>query len=612
MVKPSRIRGYKMPNLGLFNDIAASSQTVNAVLFVDVVAPPSGISFITTWDTTKDGSIPTQIVIPTISTGTYDCVVDWGDSTSDAINTWDDAKWTHTYASQGTYTVTITGQFEGFSFANSGDKLKLLDISQWGEDFKLGTNEGSYFFGCANLDISATDSLNCEGLTSLATAFANCSSFNASLDFLDLTNVNSIQAMLTGCSSFNKSINNLNYANILTLSNLLRNCTAFNQVVNITAPSINSCDAMFDGCTSMASTITINGAVIESASTMIKNCSLLTVQPTLDISQGKYLSGMFQGTSFSTITLPSNMYDVRECTSMFDNCTSLTNIINLNKFNLSLVTSIGGFCSDSKLDTDNYSDALIFWATLTLKDNVTIDMGTSKYNAEGAVAKQYIIDTFDWTFIDGGQATVKNPNVTAGGTLQIDTAQFASGTSSALFDGGGYITVPAHDQLFYFGTSDFEIEFDVRFASNGIYGLLTRYSGLSAYTNIWCYVTGTTASYFSYDEVYYGYTNPISVPATNITLSVDTWYHFKLSRVDTNWYIHLDEVKVGEVLGVVYDISEWSNIILGGFRNTGPLVYMLNGWIDNVKITVDGVLNLWLEMEGTDGSTTITDSALNE
>lgn len=37
-----------------------------------------------------------------------------------------------------------------------------------------------------------------------------------------------------------------------------------------------------------------------------------------------------------------------------------------------------------------------------------------------------------------------------------------------------------------------------------------------------------------------------------------------------------------------------------------------NGWMDNIKITKAGSLNLWLELEGADGSTTITDSALSD
>lgn len=207
-------------------------------------------------------------------------------------------------------------------------------------------------------------------------------------------------------------------------------------------------------------------------------------------------------------------------------------------------------------------------------------------------------------------ASQKNTGVSAGGNCYIDTGQAASGLSSATFDGNSWITVPVNGTLFAFGTLDFEIEFDVMFAALGVYGLFTRYAGLSNYTNIYANVTGTSASYVAYNEVTYGFTNPVSVGDVGKTLNANTWYNIKVGRAGTDFYILVDGVSWGSQLGVTYDIPQWSNIVLGAFRNTGPLEFKLNGWMDNVKITVDGSLNLWLEMEGPNGSTVFNDSAL--
>jgi hypothetical protein len=108
------------------------------------------LPFISTWDTTKAGSANTTIVIPTIATGTYDCVVDWGDGTTSTITTYNDPAWTHVYGASGVYNVSITGTFRGIRFNNGGDCLKLMVISQWGI-LRLGTTEANYFFGCTIL-----------------------------------------------------------------------------------------------------------------------------------------------------------------------------------------------------------------------------------------------------------------------------------------------------------------------------------------------------------------------------------------------------------------------------------------------------------------------------
>ena len=104
--------------------------------------------FVSSWKTDNAGtSSSTQITIPTVSTGTYNCVVYWGDGNSSTITTYNDAAWTHTYSGAATYTVTISNTFAGIKFNNGGDRLKLLGISQWGRLFRIGTNEAFYFYG---------------------------------------------------------------------------------------------------------------------------------------------------------------------------------------------------------------------------------------------------------------------------------------------------------------------------------------------------------------------------------------------------------------------------------------------------------------------------------
>jgi len=107
-----------------------------------------------------------QFTLPLISGGSYDFEVDWGDGTAnDTITAYDDAAVTHTFGGGAdTYTVTIyesgvgngNGTIQGWKFDNGGDKLKILDISSWGP---LDISTDDAFYGCANLTVSATDTL---------------------------------------------------------------------------------------------------------------------------------------------------------------------------------------------------------------------------------------------------------------------------------------------------------------------------------------------------------------------------------------------------------------------------------------------------------------------
>ena len=93
--------------------------------------------FISTWTTSGASE---SITLPLFNGGTHDFIVDWGDSSASSyINAWDDAGKSYTYASAGTYTVTITGTMGGWSFdANQnetlddgGDESKLSSITNW-------------------------------------------------------------------------------------------------------------------------------------------------------------------------------------------------------------------------------------------------------------------------------------------------------------------------------------------------------------------------------------------------------------------------------------------------------------------------------------------------
>ena len=166
--------------------------------------------FISTWKTDNAGtSGPNSISLPLVASGSYNFVVDWGDTpaSTSTITAWNDAAVTHTYATPGIKTITITGLITGWKFERGRDSLKMLSISAWGP-FKFGNDE-RYFDGAENLTITATDRPNLSGTTRFYAAFNNCYSLTSipNMDKWDVSAATSMEAMFQNAHVFNQNLN---------------------------------------------------------------------------------------------------------------------------------------------------------------------------------------------------------------------------------------------------------------------------------------------------------------------------------------------------------------------------------------------------------------------
>jgi hypothetical protein len=118
-------------------------------------SPPVTASFrIDTTQTTVGSTANNIFQLPLTNNGVISFDIDWGDGTTDTINTWNQPEVTHTYPSPGTYDVAITsGVIRGWSFNDTGDREKLLEIYDWSV---WDINTTGTFYGCSNLVSSAT------------------------------------------------------------------------------------------------------------------------------------------------------------------------------------------------------------------------------------------------------------------------------------------------------------------------------------------------------------------------------------------------------------------------------------------------------------------------
>ena len=111
----------------------------------------AGAEFVSLWKMTDNDL---QVVLPVPRGFNYDFVVDWGDGASGQVTAWDDEDAAHTYTQAGTYTITISGLVEAWSFwkiPHSKDRIIAVN--------ELGSVGWRSFFGaflaCKNLTLVA-------------------------------------------------------------------------------------------------------------------------------------------------------------------------------------------------------------------------------------------------------------------------------------------------------------------------------------------------------------------------------------------------------------------------------------------------------------------------
>jgi surface protein len=187
--------------------------------------------FMSTWktdNTSSNSSATNQIRIPLTGSGLYNFMVYWGDNTSSSISSSFQSALTHSYATAGTYNVTMSGYINGFQFSNTGDRRKLINISQWG-GLKL-TSLPAQFYGCDALtlnNISDTPNLYTPYSSSTAygpvlnATFRSCSllvSISRANEW-DTSKVNNMSQTFYTTYRYNQNIGNWNTSNVTNMTN---------------------------------------------------------------------------------------------------------------------------------------------------------------------------------------------------------------------------------------------------------------------------------------------------------------------------------------------------------------------------------------------------------
>ncbi|MEW7289147.1 BspA family leucine-rich repeat surface protein [Aquimarina sp. 2304DJ70-9] len=305
--------------------------------------------FITTWQTAMDNE---SITIPTTGSG-YNYAVDWGDDTIERGFTGDA---THEYATAGTYTIKIIGDFPRIYFNNLGDKDKIISVNQWGV-IEWASME-SAFYGCTNLTVDASDTPDLTNSSTLRAMFkgtTNLIDVQGTLPFWNVSTIVDFGQMFMNTDKFNTSLISWNFSVAEDFSEMFRGAKVFNQLLG-------------------------------------------------NPFKAKTFEGMFRDAVAFNQPLFWDTPDVISLKNMFNGATSFDQ--NLGFFTINSVTDMTGMFSNAGLSIQNYDQTLAGWflernVNDTRPNNITFDAGSSQYCLAGDIIEKLTND-HGWQITDSG------------------------------------------------------------------------------------------------------------------------------------------------------------------------------------------------------------------
>lgn len=182
--------------------------------------------------------------------------VDWGDATPIETFVTNEAK-QHTYAVEGIYTVSMSGQLDHFGNALNAyvpdiQFDNLVEVVSFGQ---LGINSLLYAFCNATNLVSLPDAIPAS-VTNLSHLLYGASRLNDDIGMWNTSHVTDMSYLFYQASLFNQSIGNWDTSNVTTMDYLFYEATAFNQPIgNWNMSQVTSMVNMFGSAVSFNQSI---------------------------------------------------------------------------------------------------------------------------------------------------------------------------------------------------------------------------------------------------------------------------------------------------------------------------------------------------------------------
>jgi len=289
--------------MGIYKRLVESSSTQSYPFVFKVTTTSAGVTF----------------TLPLVDFGalTPNISVTWGDGNSNTITSSTSGGRIHTYASAGTYTVSVYGNMPGFKVNNNVAIRSLItELVQWGV-VGLRTFD---FYGCNNLTaIPGSGTLSgVGGYTGLSEVTTFTSAFRG-------TGITSIPTDL-----FNYSPNAVNISATFQSTAI----TSIPSGLFNSVPLVTNFSSCFSNCTTLT---TVPSTLFDSCPNVVnfastfQNCRLLTspLQFTYNLSVSTFVSVYNMSTTTNSMsgTAPEiwNRIPAPAGTNAFNNCLGLSN-----------------------------------------------------------------------------------------------------------------------------------------------------------------------------------------------------------------------------------------------------------------------------------------------
>jgi surface protein len=217
------------------SSILKCSKTMLAFLFTLFFAGnllAQSADFVTTWDLSKSGSSnATSLTIGTATSGSVS--YSWKElpSGTPVNGTFSGTSLNITGLPSGkTIELRISPtNFQRIHIANTGDKMRLTEVKQWGTT--AWTSFQNAFFGCENLNITATDIPNLAGVQRMDQMFQTCKNLSTvpNINSWNTSNIENMASLFNNCNKFNENISGWNTSKVISMSQMFRSAWIFNQ-----------------------------------------------------------------------------------------------------------------------------------------------------------------------------------------------------------------------------------------------------------------------------------------------------------------------------------------------------------------------------------------------
>lgn len=286
-----------------------------------------------------------------------------------------------------------------FKLNNTGDKERLIEISQWGD--AEWTSFEKAFYGAENLEITADDTPDLSNVTNMSYAFASTGIQEIStMDDWDVSQVTNMRSIFNGAEDFNSNLESWNTSNVNNMRDMFFNASSFNQPLNQwDISNVTDMRGVFKGATSFNQALDnweMNN--VSNTAWMFRGASEFNQ----DISNwdmsgiDSEMNNMFEGaTSFNQDLNSWDVSNVAEMKNMFANASSFNQ--NLDNWNLNNLTAANSIFDNSGIDCENYSQTLEGWANNPdTASDITLGAEEMEYSAEIEEHRNILINDLGW------------------------------------------------------------------------------------------------------------------------------------------------------------------------------------------------------------------------